>query len=143
MVVPAGGAWLAVHVLPLLLLLAAQPLPVSMAVTSSWSGDVNDNVTADTGWEEQQADMPVDQRQPQQELQPYYGEGMETGEEGEDSMLADRSSQDQFHTGRSMFRALDWGRVCTSWDLARCTLHILALLLRGRTIGTVIGSSLL
>ena len=105
--VPAGGAWLAVHVLPLLLLLAAQPLPVSMAVTSSWSGDVNDNVTADTSWEEQQADMPVDQRQPQQELQPYYGEGMEAGEEGEDSMLADRSSQDQFHTGRSMFRALD------------------------------------
>lgn len=122
MVVPAGGAWLAVHVLPLLLLLllAAQPLLVSMAVTSSWSGNVSDNVTAHTNWEQQQADMPVHQRQSQQELRPYYGEGMDAGEEGEDSMLADGSSQDKFQTGRSTFRAADETKFAQRWFHAAC-----------------------
>ena len=106
MVVPAGGAWLAVHVLLLLL--------VSMAATSaSWSGSVSvsdnvsdsvsDNVTA-AHWGPQQlpqADMPAGQRQSRQDdLRPYYGEGTEAGEGAGDSMLADDSSRHQFQTGR-------------------------------------------
>lgn len=102
MVVPVGGTWLAVLVL--LMLLVAQPLLVSMAVTSSRSGHVSTNVTAYA----MQADMPQRGRG-QQQLQPIYdGEGMPTQgedeeeeeEEGGNSMLADQSRADTFRTGR-------------------------------------------
>ncbi|XP_076456243.1 uncharacterized protein LOC143290564 isoform X2 [Babylonia areolata] len=111
MVVPAGGAWLALHVLlPLWMVMLmmtllpplSQPRLVSAAVTSpsSWSGHVSDSVTAyvSSGKQDQQQEQQQEQEQADMPAARQYYRGQEDIQVGCRELRAKRYISDGFCT---------------------------------------------